>query len=46
MTKDEMLKHEQVVLKDGKAPEDVYDQSTVALVEMRVKMEREFRTQR
>jgi hypothetical protein len=46
MTKDEMLKHEQVVLKDGKALEDVYDQSTVALVEMRVKMEREFRTQR
>ena len=46
MTKDEMLRHEQVVLKEGKSPEEVYDQSAVDLVVKRMKEERAFRTQR
>ena len=46
MTKDEMLKHEQVVLKEGKAPEEVYDKSVVELVERRMEEEKAFRTQR
>ncbi len=46
MTKDEMLKHEQVVLKEGKSPEEAYDGTVVALVERRMKQERAFRGQR
>lgn len=46
MTKDEMLKHEQVVLKDGQSPEEVYDKAVVALVERRMKEENAFRVQR
>lgn len=46
MTKDEMLKHEQVVLKEGKSPEEIYDKEVVALVEKRMKEERIFRIQR
>ncbi len=46
MTKDEMLKHEQQVLKEGKAPEEVYDRDVVELVERRMREEKAFRTQR
>jgi hypothetical protein len=46
MTKDEMLKHEQVVLKEGKSPEEVYDGAVVALVERQMKEERAFGAQR
>lgn len=46
LTKDEMLKHEEVVLKGGKAPEEVYDGSVVELVKRRVAEERHYRSQR
>nr|POE59333.1 trna threonylcarbamoyladenosine dehydratase 2 [Quercus suber] len=46
MTKDEMLQHEKSVLKEGKQPEDVYDDKVVALVEQRTKEERIFGLQR
>lgn len=46
MTKDEMLKHEKEVLKEGKAPEDLYDRGVVELVERRWREERAFRGQR
>ena len=44
ITKDEMHRHEQVVLREGKAPEDVYDKSVVERVENRMREERSFRT--
>lgn len=43
MTKDEMLKHERLVLKEGKAPEEVYDAQVIELVERRQAEERRFR---
>ncbi|KAK5118329.1 hypothetical protein LTR62_002842 [Meristemomyces frigidus] len=46
MTKDEMLRHEKEVLREGKNPEDLYDSSVCALVEMRWMEEREFSAQR
>ena len=46
MTKDEMLRHEREVLKEGKAPEDVYDKEVVELVERSRAEERGFRAQR
>ncbi|KAK3718531.1 hypothetical protein LTR37_005035 [Vermiconidia calcicola] len=46
MTKDEMLKHEQMVLKEGKAPEEMYDKHVIELVERRMREERTYRTQR
>jgi tRNA threonylcarbamoyladenosine dehydratase len=46
MTKDEMLKHEKEVLKEGKTPEEVYDKEIVELVERRWREERVFRAQR
>ena len=46
MTKDEMLKHEQEVLKEGKAPEEIYDQSVVDLVKRRTDEEKHFSKQR
>lgn len=46
MTKDEMLKHEKEVLKDGKNLEEMYNTDVIELVERRMKEERAFRTQR
>jgi hypothetical protein len=46
ITRDEMLKHEQVVLKEGKAPEALYDREVVELVERRMKDDTYFRAQR
>jgi len=46
MTKDEMLRHEKEVLREGRAPEELYDQSVVELVERRWREERAFRAQR
>jgi hypothetical protein len=46
MTKDEMLKHEKVVLREGRAPEEVYGQDVVELVEKRAREERAYRSQR
>ncbi len=46
MTKDEMLRHEQLVLKEGKAPEEVYDTKVAQLVMSRMEEERQFRGQR
>ncbi|KAK1077369.1 hypothetical protein LTR33_008141, partial [Friedmanniomyces endolithicus] len=46
MTKDEMLRHEKEVLRKGRAPEELYDQSVVELVERRWREERAFRAQR
>ncbi|KAK5708398.1 hypothetical protein LTR97_000938 [Elasticomyces elasticus] len=46
LTKDEMLRHEMEVLKEGKAPEDLYDPKVVELVERRMQDERAFRAQR
>lgn len=46
MTKDEMVEHEKLVLKGGKAPEAHYGQEVVALVEQRRAEEREYRVQR
>lgn len=46
LTKDEMLLHEEVVLKGGTAPEEVYDRSVVELVERRMAEERWYRKQR
>lgn len=46
VTKDEMLKHEQMVLREGKAPELVYDDSVVKTVELRRAEERRYRLQR
>ncbi|KAI5356792.1 Putative THIF-type NAD/FAD binding, ubiquitin-activating enzyme, ThiF/MoeB/HesA family [Septoria linicola] len=43
MTKDEMVKHEQLVMKEGKSPEDVYDKEVVELVEKRMQEERRMR---
>ncbi|EGP88741.1 uncharacterized protein MYCGRDRAFT_69654 [Zymoseptoria tritici IPO323] len=46
MTKDEMLKHEKIVLKEGRTPEEVYGKEVVELVEKRMKEERAYRSQR
>ena len=46
MTKDEMHKHEQLVLKDSKTPEEIYDRVVVDLVEKRMREEQAFRDQR
>lgn len=46
ITKDEMQKHEEIVLKGGRAPEEVYDGEVIELVERRRKEERHFRKQR
>ncbi|KAK0944778.1 hypothetical protein LTR29_003791 [Friedmanniomyces endolithicus] len=46
MTKDEMLRHEKEVLREGRAPEELYDQSVMELVERRWREERAFRAQR
>lgn len=46
MTKDEMHKHEELVLKGGKSPEQLYDQTVVDLVQQRMSEERYFRNQR
>jgi len=46
VTKDEMLKHEKEVLKEGRAPEDVYDEKVCKLVERRWEEERRFRAHR
>lgn len=46
MTKDEMYKHEEIVLKGGKSPEQVYDRKVVELVERRMKEENQFHGQR
>ena len=40
MTKDEVQKHEQLVMKEGKTPEEVYDEEVVKLVEKRIQEER------
>ena len=46
MTKDEMHNHEQIVLRDGKPPEEVYNKRVVELVERRIRQEQAFRAQR
>ena len=46
LTKDEMMRHEQLVLREGRAPEEVYDKHVVELVEKRMMEERHFRSQR
>jgi tRNA A37 threonylcarbamoyladenosine dehydratase len=43
MTKDEMLKHERLVLKEGRSLEEVYDQGVIALVEKRMAEELRYR---
>jgi tRNA threonylcarbamoyladenosine dehydratase len=46
MTKDEMLKHEQMVLKEGKDLTEVYDEAVIQLVNKRMQEEKSFRRQR
>jgi len=46
VTRDEMLKHEKMVLKGDATPEDLYGEDVMALVERRREEERGFRTQR
>ncbi|KXT08095.1 hypothetical protein AC579_1464 [Pseudocercospora musae] len=46
MTKDEMLKHEQLILKEGRALEELYDKEVIELVEKRRAEEKEYRSQR
>lgn len=46
MTKDEMHRHEQVVLKGGEAPETIYDKDVVDLVRRRMREEQTFSVQR
>lgn len=46
MTKDEMHKHEQLVLREGKTPEELYDKAVINLVERRMREEQAFRAQR
>lgn len=46
MTKDEMLRHELLVLKEGRPVEEVYDTGVLELVEKRRREERAFRPQR
>ncbi|PIA94502.1 tRNA threonylcarbamoyladenosine dehydratase [Cercospora beticola] len=46
MTKDEMVRHEQLVMKEGKAPEEVYDQEVVERVNRRLEEERKIQHQR
>jgi hypothetical protein len=46
VTRDEMLKHEKMVLKGDKRPEELYGEEVVALVERRREEERGFRGQR
>ena len=46
MTKDEMHKHEQIALKEGKAPEDIYDKEVIDVVGRRMREERAYRAQR
>ena len=46
MTRDEMNKHEEEVFRDGKEPEQVYDQDVVQVVARRMEEERAFRRQR
>ncbi|KAF2162803.1 hypothetical protein M409DRAFT_57866 [Zasmidium cellare ATCC 36951] len=46
MTKDEMLQHEQMILKEGRQPEDVYGREILTLVAKRQEEERNFRSQR
>lgn len=46
LTKDEVAKHEKLVLKEGRSPEEIYDKDVIALVERRMREERVYRTQR
>jgi hypothetical protein len=46
VTRDEMLKHEKMVLKGDARPEDLYGEEVLALVERRREEERGFRGQR
>ncbi|KAK3676139.1 hypothetical protein LTR78_003889 [Recurvomyces mirabilis] len=46
MTKDEMLRHEKEVLREGRKPEDLYEKSVCDAVERRRAEERAFRAQR
>jgi hypothetical protein len=46
MTKDEVLRHEKLVLSGEKTPEEVYDKDVLDLVEKRQREERAFREQR
>lgn len=46
MTKDEVQKHEKLVLRGEQAPEDVYDRAVVELVEYRMAEERAYRIQK
>ncbi|CAK4034313.1 tRNA threonylcarbamoyladenosine dehydratase [Lecanosticta acicola] len=46
MTKDEMLKHEKLVLREGRSVGEVYDAEVIALVAKRQEEERKFRVQR
>jgi tRNA A37 threonylcarbamoyladenosine dehydratase len=46
VTRDEMLKHEKLVLKGDAKPEDLYSEEVLALVEQRREEERGFRSQR
>jgi hypothetical protein len=46
VTRDEMLKHEKLVLKGDAKPEDLYGEEVVALVERRREEEKGFRGQR
>lgn len=46
MTKEEVLRHEKEVLLGGRAPEDVYDTSTIALVKTRMEEEKFYSTYR
>lgn len=46
LTKDEMLRHEKLVLKEGKPLEDVYERNVIELVERRMLEESRFREQR
>jgi tRNA A37 threonylcarbamoyladenosine dehydratase len=46
VTRDEMLKHEKMVLKGDAQPEDLYGEDVMALVEKRREEERGFRAQR
>ena len=46
MTKDEMHAHEQLVLKEGQDPEELYGDEVARLVEKRAEEERVFRKQR
>lgn len=46
MTKDEMVQHEKLVLKEGKTPEELYDREVIELAERRLAEERAYRQHR